>query len=773
MCTFSYPFVLVILTSPPMAAVPLLSTTSLHLRHPGLLFFSSSSPPFSAFRHFIKHLPCLSAHLGETPNGSEFGDPVDPTEMRRLPFTASAATEVKELDELPEKWRRGRLAWMCKTLPSHKKGMINRVLDANKKWVRQEDASYVVVHCIRIRENEAAFWVFKWMSQQQWFRFNFSLATKLADYMGKEGKHAKCRELFNDIINQGLVPFESTFHILIVAYLSASGEDCLQEACDMYQQMIQLGRYRPQLSLHNALFRALLSKPVTEAKSYLKLGEFIFHNLVTTGYPVYEDIFAGLIWLHSYQGNVDYDRISSLRNEMKLAGFEESKDVLLSITRACSKIGDVVELEKTWVKLLSCDGVIPSQAFVYKMEVYAKSGEPMKALDVFEDMKTKLDDATIAAYHKVIKVMCDAHEMEIAESLMEELNNTSLKPLTPLYISLMNMYFRLGLHDKVESAFCSCIEKCYPNRIVYGIYLDSLVQIGSMDKAEAVFSKMVAEDVIGVTPRSCNSILKGYLSSEVHEKALKIYNYMRKKNYDIEPPLMEKLDVIIDSRRRRRFEPTRPSSSTQLSPVHREILIGLLLGGLPIEPDEYSKKHFICFEFNNKSVMHSALKQHLYEKFREWLHPSSQPTDRLGKIPGTFSTFSHTSFSFYAHQFWPEGRWTVPKLVHRWLSPRALAYWYMYSGHRTSSGDILLKIKGDHEGVERIVNVLKAMSLEFRVKQKEKVSWLGFLGGNSTRIWDLIQPYIFSELKELLYADDSSKSNHYHDESLNESTDSD
>ncbi|GAB2230632.1 hypothetical protein Drorol1_Dr00014912 [Drosera rotundifolia] len=81
--------------------------------------------------------------------------------------------------------------------------------------------------------------VFKWMSQQQWFRFDFSLATKLADYMGKEGKHAKCRELFNDIINQGRVPFESTFNILIVAYLSASGEDCLQEACDMYQQMIQ------------------------------------------------------------------------------------------------------------------------------------------------------------------------------------------------------------------------------------------------------------------------------------------------------------------------------------------------------------------------------------------------------------------------------------------------------------------------------------------------------------------------------------------------------
>lgn len=67
--------------------------------------------------------------------------------------------EVKELEELPEQWRRSRLAWLCKELPSHKAGTLVRILNGQKKWMRQDDSTYVVVHCTRIRENEAAFQV--------------------------------------------------------------------------------------------------------------------------------------------------------------------------------------------------------------------------------------------------------------------------------------------------------------------------------------------------------------------------------------------------------------------------------------------------------------------------------------------------------------------------------------------------------------------------------------------------------------------------------------
>lgn len=65
--------------------------------------------------------------------------------------------EVKELGELPEQWRRSKLAWLCKELPAHKQSVLVRVLNAQRKWVKQEDATYLAVHCMRIRENETGF----------------------------------------------------------------------------------------------------------------------------------------------------------------------------------------------------------------------------------------------------------------------------------------------------------------------------------------------------------------------------------------------------------------------------------------------------------------------------------------------------------------------------------------------------------------------------------------------------------------------------------------
>ncbi|CAM8998456.1 unnamed protein product [Rhodiola kirilowii] len=595
----------------------------------------------------------------------------DDTDLKHLP---SPELQINDLDELPEQWRRG-------------------------KWMTQEDITYVAGHCMRIRQNETAFKVYKWMMQQPKFSFDFALATKLANYMGKDRKYLKCREIFDDIIKQGRMPTESTFHILIVAYLSSSDEGCLQEACSIYNRMLQSGGYRPPLSLHNVLFRALVTCPGGIAKYYLKQAEFIFHNVVTSGLEVHKDIYGGLIWLHSYQDAIDKDRIVELRKEMKRAGFQEGNEVLLSVLRACSKEGDVEEAERTWVKLKNSEKGIPSQAFIYKMEAYAKVGNPIKSLEIFREMKTTSGKVNTVAYHKIIEILSRAQEKELAESHMSEFKESGLKPLMPSYIDLLTMYFSLELHDKLDSAFTECLEKCRPNRTIYNIYLDSLLKINNISKAEETFDVMLTTGSIGVNSRSCNGMLRAYISAEDYIKAERIYDLMCEKKFDVESELMDKLENILTLIKKA----VKKSVSPKLTKDQREILVGLLLGGLQIESDEEKKNHAILFEFKENNATHSILKRYLYNQFHEWLHPSSRVSDMDDEIP-----------------------------------------------QRTPSGDILLKVKGDPDGVLKIIQALKVKSLECKVKRKGRLFWIGFLGSNSTWFWKLVEPYILEEIKSTL-----------------------
>ncbi|KAG6406536.1 hypothetical protein SASPL_134140 [Salvia splendens] len=680
-------------------------------------------------------------------NGEEnfgFNSSFELAEVKRF---QSPVVEVKELEELPDQWRRSRLAWLCKELPAHRAPTFIRLLNAQRKWIMQDDCTYIAVHCMRIRENESAFRVYKWMVQQRWFRFDFALVTKLADYMGKERKYLKCRELYNDIVNQGLVPNESTFHILIVAYLSSTGPSCLEEACSIYNQMIHLGNYKPRLSLHNSLFRALVSKTGGSFKHHLKQAEFIYQNLTTCGLKVHNDIYGGLIWLHSYQDIIDKERIVSLRKEMQSAGIEESTEVLVSVLRACAKDGDLAEAESIWTKILCSNSKPPPQAFVYLMEVYSRAGKPMGSLETFRVMQEQ-SSPNVVSYYKIIEVLCKAKETGLAESLMVEFINSGTKSLTRSFIDMMTMYTNLSLHDKVESTFFRCLEECHPNQTVYYLYLDSLVQTGNLDKAELIFSQMHADEAIGVDVKSCNNILRGYLTYEHHAKARKIYDLMCQKKYKIESSLLEKLDDVLSLSEKE----ARKSSSLKLSQEQREILIGLLLGGLRVKLDDEKRSYAIDFVFREDNKINSFLKRHIHNQFHEWLARKVQVDDGNGDIPCQFTTIPHSCFQLYADQFWPQGLPVIPKLINRWLTPRVLAYWYMYGGYRTSSGDILLKLKFDKEDVTRIAKTIKAKSLNCRVKRRGRVFWMGFLGTDAAEFWKLTEPFVLADLRDSLEA---------------------
>src|SRR5437870_12409395 len=120
----------------------------------------------------------------------------------------------------------------------------------------------------------------------------------------------------------------------------------------------------------------------------------------------------------------------------------------------------------------------------------------------------------------------------------------------------------------------------------------------------------------------------------------------------------------------------------ELSSVQRETLVGLLLGDACLETQNRGRTYRLKVE---QGAHHEAYVRHLYELFRPWVlsPPRSKrcvASNGSETTSWVFQTVSHQAFRFYAHQFYGEVGKQIPKLIHRWLTLRGLAFWFMDDG---------------------------------------------------------------------------------------------
>ena len=194
-------------------------------------------------------------------------------------------------------------------------------------------------------------------------------------------------------------------------------------------------------------------------------------------------------------------------------------------------------------------------------------------------------------------------------------------------------------------------------------------------------------------------------------------------------------------------------SSLALNAEQKEVLVGTLLGDATLETQNKGKTYRVKIEH---SVSQKAYTEHLYDIFKAWV--LTQPKVRQvtlsnGKTYGKigFSTLSHGSLRFYAHQFYPRGKKVVPKLIERWLTPKAIAYWFMDDGSIKSkeSKGVIFNTQGYLiEDVARLVEVLKSKFLLEAKVRKQKEGYQIYISGNSYESFkDLIISYILPEMK--------------------------
>jgi len=192
----------------------------------------------------------------------------------------------------------------------------------------------------------------------------------------------------------------------------------------------------------------------------------------------------------------------------------------------------------------------------------------------------------------------------------------------------------------------------------------------------------------------------------------------------------------------------------KLSKKQREILVGILLGDACLETSNRGHTYRLKIE---QSETHREYVYHLYELFKEWvLTPPQEKVVVLGDHKSmnlAFSTVSHAAFRFYAHQFYgKQGNKKVPKLIHRWLTPVNLAYWYMDEGlikSKESKGVILKTHSCSRSEVNRLAQAIASVfGLQAKArKQKEKYQ-IYISEDSCERFFDLIKPYVLESMQD-------------------------
>lgn len=199
------------------------------------------------------------------------------------------------------------------------------------------------------------------------------------------------------------------------------------------------------------------------------------------------------------------------------------------------------------------------------------------------------------------------------------------------------------------------------------------------------------------------------------------------------------------------------SKAQTLTDIQKEIIIGTMLGDATIPRKQGRAGKSIKFEqrINVYQYVH-----HLYEVFRPLVGtgPRVRYNKKSKKYSIWFRTYSHDSLLFYYNLFYsqdPSSKLfvkTVPSNIHKFLTPRAVAYWFMDDGtynYNRNTKNYLFSTQGfqQHE-VKTLCDALKTCFGISANVHKDGDKYRIYVNANSSSsLIELIDPFILDTFR--------------------------
>lgn len=190
----------------------------------------------------------------------------------------------------------------------------------------------------------------------------------------------------------------------------------------------------------------------------------------------------------------------------------------------------------------------------------------------------------------------------------------------------------------------------------------------------------------------------------------------------------------------------------KLNRIQKEILVGTLLGDGWLETATDGRTYRFGFK---QKLGQQAYVNFVYEFFKNCC--GSPPI--VNKTDYQFKTLTLPCLRFYGQLFYGRAhKKKVPPQIHRWLTARALAHWYMDDGNKNRKGGYLFTNCFQKEDVQILCNALKHnFGLDYcwlrkRKSNNGKIEWFIYISAKSFKDFStIIKPYVRPTMVYKLY----------------------
>lgn len=335
---------------------------------------------------------------------------------------------------------------------------LAKILERHSRVVRLEECFLLFDALGRIDKWLQALEVFRWMQQQDWYRADNGVYSKLISIMGKKGQIRLAMWLFSEMRKTGCRPDTSVYNAVIQAHLHTKDkEKALAKACGYLEKMKDKVRCQPNIVTYNILLRA-------------------------------------------YAQFCQVDKVNALFKEVETYEIATNVYTYNGVMDAYGKHGMLTEMEQVLARMKKDKCKPDIITFNLLINAYGKHQDFSKMEQVFQSLLQSKENPTLPTFNSMITNYGKARLMKKAELVYEKMTSLGYEPSQVTYECLILAYGHCGSVTKAREIFSEMIDAkiCVQISTLHAL-LEVYCNNGLLDEADLLFD---SARTIGVEPRA-------------------------------------------------------------------------------------------------------------------------------------------------------------------------------------------------------------------------------------------------------------------------------